>query len=56
MPCSDLQGVLNAQFHTVSDLLTTIFLSENSVIQQGHMLVLGPNRSREVGLSSDLIF
>ena len=55
MPFTDLQGVLNAQFHTVSDLLT-IFLSENSVIQHGHMLVFGPNRSREVGLSSDLIF
>ena len=26
MPFSDLQGVLNAQFQTVSDLLTIIFL------------------------------
>ena len=26
MPFSDLQGILNAQFHTVSDLLTIIFL------------------------------
>ena len=56
MPFNDLQGVLNAQFHTVSDLLTIIFLSENSVIQQGHTLVFRPDRSREVGLSSDLIF
>ena len=30
-------------------------MSENSVIQQGHMLVFRPNRSHEVGLSSDLI-
>ena len=30
-------------------------MSENSVIQQGHMLVFGPDRSHEVGLSSDLI-
>ena len=59
MPFSDLQGILNAQFHTVSFLLTIIFLiimSENSVIHQGHMLIFGPDRSREVGLSSDLIF
>ena len=56
MPFNDLHGVLNAQFHTVSDLLTIIFLSENSVIQQGHMLVFGPDRSCEVGLSSHLIF
>ena len=56
MPFNDLQGVLNAQFQTVSDLLTIIFLSENSVIQQGHMLVFGPDRSREVRLSSDLMF
>ena len=53
MPFKDLQGVLNAQFHTVSDLLT---ITENSVIQQGHMLVFRPNRSRKVGLSRDLIF
>ena len=26
MPFNDLQGILNAQFHTVSDLLTIIFL------------------------------
>ena len=56
MPFNDLQVVLNGQLHTVSHLLTIIFLSENSVIQQGNMLVFGPNRSREVGLSSDLIF
>ena len=49
MPFSDLQGVLNAQFQTVSFLLTIIFLSENSVIPQGHMLVFGPDRSHEVG-------
>ena len=39
--------------------LTIIYnfsMPENSVIQQGHMLVFLPNRSREVGLSSDLIF
>ena len=56
MPFSDLQGILNAQFHTVSDLLTIIFLSENSVIQQGHLLVFGPDRSRKVGLSSNLVY
>ena len=26
MPFKELQGILNAQFHTVSDLLTIIFL------------------------------
>ena len=31
-------------------------MSENSVIQQDHMLVFRPDRSREVGLSNDLIF
>ena len=31
-------------------------MSENSVIQQGHMLVFDPDRSREVGLNSNLIF
>ena len=56
MPFSDLQGVLNAQFQTVSDLLTIVFLSEDPVIQQGHMLIFRPNRSGEVGLSSDHIF
>ena len=60
MPFNDLQGILNVQFHTVSDLLTIYIynfsMSENSVIQQGHMLVFGPDRSREVGLSSDFIF
>ena len=56
MPFNDLQGILNAQFHTVSDLLTIVFLSENSVIQQAHMLVFRPDRSHEVGLSSDLKF
>ena len=57
MPFNDLQGVLNSQFHTVSDLFNYNFsMSENSVIQQGHMLVFRPNRSREVGLSGDLIF
>ena len=50
------EGVLNVQFHTVSDLLTIIFLSENSVIQKGHLLVFRPDRSHEVRLSSDLIF
>ena len=30
-------------------------MSENSLIQQGHMLIFGPNGSCEVGLSSDLI-
>ena len=56
MPFKDLQGVLNAQFQTVPDLLTIIFLSENSVIQKGHTLVFRPDRSREVGLSNNLIF
>ena len=26
MPFNDLQGILNAQYHTVSDLLTILFL------------------------------
>ena len=56
MPFNDLQGVLNDQFHIISDLFTEICLSENSVIQQGHMLVFRPDRSREVGLSNELIF
>ena len=57
MPFSDLQGILNAQFQNCIFLINYNFsMSENSVIQKGHMLVFRPDKSREVGLSSDLIF
>ena len=57
MPFNDLKGVLNAQLpHCILLINYNLSLSENSVMQQGHMLVFRPNRSREVGLSTDLIF
>ena len=46
MPSSKLYSLIDYNFS----------MSENSVIQQGHMLVFGPDRSREVELSGDLIF
>ena len=55
MPFNDLQGVLNDQFQVVFDLFTDICLSENSIVQQSHTLVLARNKFCEVGLSNDLI-
>ena len=36
--------------------LRELSMSENPVIQQGHTSVFRPDRSREVGLSNNLIF
>ena len=55
MPFNDLQGILNDQFQIVSDLFTEICLCLR-ILSYNRALVLRPDRSREVGLSNNLIF